>query len=171
MQETVSSSTATDWREGRRLRAWELIQQGWSQREAAEAVGVTEGAVSQWVRRAREGGGPEALLSRKAPGGKPRLSAEQRERVPKLLERGAEAWGFRGALWTRRRVAEVIRREFGISYHPSHVGRLLRDCGWTVQKPVRRAQQRNEETIRTWAAERWPEVKKGGSKRGVPSPT
>jgi DNA-directed RNA polymerase specialized sigma24 family protein len=56
MEKTLSSQ-ATDWREGRRLRAFELKQQGWKQTEIADALGVSEGAVSQWMKRAREEGG------------------------------------------------------------------------------------------------------------------
>lgn len=118
------SKEATDWREGRRLRAWELKQEGWSQQRIAEALGVSKGAVSQWMKRGREGG-LEALKRQPAPGAPPRLSEEQCAEVPELLERGAEAHGFRGEVWTCARVAEVIRREFGVSYHPAHVSRLL----------------------------------------------
>ena len=153
------SHEAKDWKEGRRLRALELYQAGWKQVKIAEALGVTPGAVSQWLKRAREGG-VAALYRRKAAGPKPRLSAEQRARLPELLARGAEAYGFRGDLWTRQRVAEVIRREFGVRYTPVHAGRILRACGWSVQKPVRRARQRDEEAIQRWQVERWPEVKK-----------
>src|ERR671939_2175491 len=86
------SKEATDWREGRRLRAWELKQQGWSQQRIAEALGVSKGAVSQWMKRARQGGGVRALKRQPAPGAAPpRLSEEQRAEVPKLLERGAQA--------------------------------------------------------------------------------
>lgn len=153
------SSQATDWREGRRFRAWELHRKGWKQREIAEALGVTQGAVCQWLKRAREGG-VEALRTRKPPGAPPRLTLEQRAQIPELLKPGAEAFGFRGDIWTCARVAEVIRREFGVSYHPAHVSRILRDCGWSLQKPVRRASQQNEEAIQQWREERWPEVKK-----------
>lgn len=153
------SQEATDWREGRRLRAWELSQKGWSQARIAEALGVTPGAVSQWLKRARQGG-VSALCTRKAPGAKPRLSAVQVARIPELLSHGAEAYGFRGDIWTRRRVAEVIWREFGVRYTPTHVGRIVRDCGWSLQKPIRRARQRDEEAIRRWQEERWPEIKK-----------
>jgi len=153
------SRDATDWREGRRLRARELSQCGWSQAAIAEALGVTPGAVSQWLSRARQGG-VAAPYRRKAAGPKPQLSSEQRARLPELLERGAEAYGFRGDIWTRGRVAEVIWREFGVRYTPTHVGRILRNCGWTLQKPIRRARQRDEEAIRRWREERWPEVKK-----------
>lgn len=153
------SSTATDWREGRRLRAWELKQQGWKQQDIAKALGVTPGAVSQWIKRAEEGG-VEALRRRTAPGAPAALTAEQRVQIPALLKHGAESFGFRGDLWTRERVAEVIRREFGVSYHPSHVGRILRACGWSLQKPTRRAKQRDVAAIQRWKEERWPEVKK-----------
>jgi transposase len=153
------SRDATDWREGRRLRAWELRQASWSQAAIAEALGVTPGAISQWLKRARQGG-VAALYRRKAAGAKPQLTNEQRERLPELLTRGAEAYGFRGDIWTRGRAAEVIWREFGVRYTPTHVGRILCACGWTLQKPIRRPRQRDEEAIRRWQEERWPEVKK-----------
>jgi transposase len=153
------SHQATDLREYRRFRAWELRQQGWKQQDIADALGVTQGAVSQWMTRAKEGG-PEALRRRKAPGAKPRLTAEQNAQIPELLKRGPDAFGFRGDLWTRERVATVIRREFGVSYHPAHVGRILKELGWTRQKPVRRARQRDEEAIQRWQDERWPELQK-----------
>lgn len=145
--------------EARRFRAWELKQQGWKQSTIAQALGVTPGAVSQWLKRAREEG-VESLRRRMAPGSRPRLSAAQRAQLPGLLAKGAEAYGFSGAVWTRARVAEVVRREFGVTYDESHVGRILRACGWSLQKPARRAKQRDEEAIRAWKEERWPEVEK-----------
>jgi transposase len=161
-------SPPTDWREGRRLRAWELKQQGWTQQAIAAALGVTPGAVSQWLGRARHGG-VAALRRRLAPGPTPKLTAEQRAQLPALLARGAEAFGFRGQVWTARRVTAVIRREFGVRYHPNHVGKLLRAAGWSAQKPVRRATQRDEAAIAAWHAERWPALKKGPPGRGGPS--
>ena len=93
MSDSIDSSKATDWREGRRLRAFELKQEGWSQQNIARALGVGKGAVSQWMKRAREGGGKEALRKRSSPGEPPRLSAEQRARLPGLLERGPSRMG------------------------------------------------------------------------------
>jgi len=158
MKNTLSNQ-AIDWREGRRLRAFELHQMGWKQKDIAAALGVTKGAVSQWLKRAKEGG-IEGLRRRKAPGATPRLTPHQRAQIPSLLARGAESFGFRGDIWTQPRVAVVIRRTFGVSYHPSQVGRILQACGWSRQKPVRRATQRDEATIRHWVEERWPQVKK-----------
>jgi len=153
------SKVATDWREGRRFRAFELKQQGWSQQRIAEALGVSKGAVSQWMKRARQGG-VEALKRRPAPGALPRLSEQQRTKLPELLEQGAEAHGFRGEAWTCARVAIVIRREFGASYHPAHVSRLLKALSYSLQKPQRRANQRDEEAVERWKEQRWPSLKK-----------
>jgi len=158
----MSKNTAykpRDWREGRRIRAWELKQLGWTQKEIAIALGVTPGAVSQWMKRAKEGGAG-ALRTRPRSGRPPKLGDEQRSQLPALLESGAEAYGFRGDLWTTERVAEVIARQFGVRYHPAHVSRILRELGWTVQRPVRRATQRDEGAIKAWQEERWPALKK-----------
>ena len=146
MSITVCARTR-DWREGRRFRAWELKQQGWKQKDIAAALGVTSGAVSQWMKAAREGG-IEALRRHPAPGPRPRLSPEQKEQIPSILAKGAEHYGFRGELWTAARIAAVIKEVFGISYHPSHICKLLKEIGWSVQKPIRRATQRDEEAIK-----------------------
>ena len=158
MEKTLSSQ-ATNCREGRRLRAWQLQQKGWKQPDIAEGLGVTQGAVSQWLKRGREGG-VESLRHQPPPGAMPRLSSEQREQLLELLSQGAPALGFPGDVWTQPRVATLIRDRFGISYHPAHVGRILKACGWSSQKPVHRASQRNEETIQRWRKERWPQIKK-----------
>jgi transposase len=147
------------WREGRRLRAWALYQDGWSQRRIAAALGVTEGAVSQWLTRATQDGS-EALRHRRPPGRPQRLSETQRTELVRLLERGAEAFGYTGAVWTTTRVAEIITRHFNVVYHPAHVSRLLRRLGWSVQQPIQRATQRDEAAITAWQTERWPALKK-----------
>src|ERR1051325_7101821 len=124
-----SAALPHDWREGRRLRAFELSEQGWKQKDIAAALGVTHGAVSQWLTRARKGG-KEALRHHPAPGPRPKLTVEQRTQLPTLLARGAQAFRFGGQVWTSRRIAAVIAQEFGVQYHPAHVSRLLRAIGW-----------------------------------------
>jgi transposase len=164
----LSSQQATNWREGRRLRAWELFQKGWSQHRIAEALGVTKGAVSQWLSRARIQG-PQALRHRKPPGRRAKLTHQQWLQLLELLAQGPQAFGFRGDVWTQPRVAQVIRRHFGVQYHPSQVGRILKQYDWSRQKPLRRASQRDEEAIRRWKEERWPALKKRPRRKAGPS--
>ena len=83
-------TTPQHWKEARRLQAWQLKQKGWPQRQSAEALGVSEAAVSQWMKRARDGG-PQALRHRTPSGAPRRLTAAQLARLPDLLHRGPEA--------------------------------------------------------------------------------
>ena len=155
----------TNWREMRRYRAWELHQKGWKQKVIAEALGVTEGAVSQWLKKARLEG-VDALRHRKGGGPKPRLKAAQIAQLPALLSPGAETYGFRGSVWTRKRVARVIQGKFGVSYSVSQVGRILATLGWSLQKPVERASQRDEAAIEGWRGETWQKLKKKPKTKG-----
>ena len=90
-----------------------------------------------------------------------RLTSAQLTRLPTLLARGPEAEGFRGPIWTRTCVAEVICLGFGVGYHPTHVGRLLNAMRWSPQKPMRRAWQRDEAAIAHWHDATWTAMKRG----------
>jgi len=146
-----------DWREWRRVQAWRMKQHGWCQREISEAFGVTEVSVSRWLSQARMGG-ELGLLSRPIPGRPSALSLAQQRMIPEFLWHGAEAYGFRGSVWTCSRVAKVIEEEFGVVYHKSQVSRLLKRLGWTPQTPIRRASQRDEQAIEVWRKTTWPRL-------------
>ena len=170
---TITTQTSTDaaprdWQEGRRLRALELHEQGWTGRRIAEALGVSRGAVSQWLKAARAGG--RAALRRRPRGRQaPKLTPEQRTELPQVLAKGAESYGFIGDVWTTARVAEVIRRKFGVRHHPAHVSRILRAIGWTVQKPVKRSTKRDEAAITAFREEREPSLRAKPRMRSAPS--
>jgi len=135
----------------------DLKRRGWIQAEIAEALDVSEVALSGWLARARDGG-PEALRARPAPGRAPRLSPDQLRSIPELLWHGPAAYGFRGQVWTCARIAKVIEWEFGIRYHKDHVGRLLKGLHWTPQQPIKQAIQRDDEAILRRRDESWPEL-------------
>lgn len=88
------------------------------------------------------------------------LSPAQLAQIPALLEQGAEAFGWRGDYWTTRRVAQLLGDQFGVYYHPAHVSRLLRQIGWSCQKPITRAAQRDAAALAAWSEERLPAIKK-----------
>lgn len=159
---------AKHWKGARRFHAWDLKQQGWSQRQIAEAMGVSDAAVSPWMPRGRQGG-PEALRSCPPPGAPRRLTAEPLAQRPDFLRRGAEAYGFRGQVWTCGRRAAVIRLVCGVSSHPGHVSRILQQIQWSPQKPLRRARQRDEAAIVRGHDHPWLAINRGRKPRGNPS--
>ncbi|MBV8268965.1 MAG: IS630 family transposase, partial [Planctomycetaceae bacterium] len=128
------------------------------QRDIAVALDASQGAVSRWLAAARRGG-REALRSHPAPGPIAKLTPEQFRLIPDFLWHGAEAYGFRGNVWTCERVAGVLSEEFGVSYSNSQVSRLLKRLGWTPQVPITRAIQRDEAAIERWRVESWPALK------------
>lgn len=165
---TTNTTEPRNWREYRRLRAWEMHQQGYRQQAIADALGLTQGAVSQIIARARAGG-VEALRQRKPQGAKPRLTAAQKADLMAKLRQGAAACGFQGDVWTCARIAQLIEQEFGVKYHPDYIGPLLRQMGWSVQRPVVRATQRDETAIEHWVETELPTLKKKPRTRNAPS--
>lgn len=158
--------------ERRRRRAIDLLEQGLAPVEVAHRVGVDRRSVRRW-KAAYQQQGKAALQAKPAPGRPPALDAKARSRMERTLLKGAVAAGFATDLWTCPRIAEVIERQFGVSYHVDHVGRLLHQLGWSPQKPERRAVERDEDEIRRWVKEDWPQVKKTprAAKRGSSSST
>jgi transposase len=145
--------------QARRLRAAELFAAGVTQAEVARQLEVSAQAVSVWHGRWKEGG-TDALRSRGPSGPAPRLSDAQLATVEQALREGAAANGFVGELWTLDRIALVIERLTGVQHHPAHVWALLRHrLGWSVQRPVRRAAERDQDVIDRWVKERWPVIK------------
>lgn len=145
--------------EKRRFRAIKLLQSGLSHTEVARRLGCDRSSVIRW-HQAYKREGLEGLRPRPTPGRPRKLSRKQELRLVKMLLRGARAHGYSTDLWTTRRVSELVRRTFGVGYHHDHVGRILHRLGFSVQKPERRAAERDDEALRRWKRYRWPRVKK-----------
>jgi transposase len=145
--------------EQRRLKAARLLEQGVHQSAVARRVGVHRQSVSRWARQLEEAG--RAGLKRAGRAGrKPKLSDADLKRIEQGLQQGPEALGYSTSLWTSQRVAHLIKQECGVQYSLTHVWRLLKQLGWSCQRPVGRALERDEEAIRRWKKRRLPELKK-----------
>lgn len=142
--------TATDWQTERRLRALALYQKGWQQKQIAEALGVTKGAVSQWIKRAKavpEEEQSQALRVRRSTGRPPVLSTDTCRKLSGLVDQGAEAFGLVGAVWTASRVRTVARQELGVRVGLTTIKKFLHQAGYSVQKPEVGATQKNEKAV------------------------
>jgi len=149
--------------ERRRRRAIVLLERGRTVTQVAETVGASVSSVWTW-RETYRSRGPDGLAAKPTPGRPCGLTSKQRQELLRMLARGAKAHGHTTDLWTTQRVADVIGKKFGVDYHRSHVGRILAACGWSCQKPERRALERDEAAIAQWKRAKWPAIKK---KRGA----
>lgn len=154
--------------EDRRRDGARLLRAGWSQADVAREVGVHRQSVSRWV-AALQQEGLRGLRKAGRAGRKPQLSNRDIDKIRRKLEKGAEAFGYPSGLWTLRRVAELIKKECGVSFHVSQVWRILRAMGWSPQRPVGRAVERDEEAIEHWKRVEWPRLKKTPPAKGKTS--
>ncbi len=138
-----------------RLQAGALFAAGRSQAEVARQLGVARQVVSRWHAR-WHGGGLEGLRRVGPPGSAPRLSSQQLAAIDQALRQGARVHGFDTDHWTLARITTVIEQLTGVAYHPGHTWKLLRRMGWRLQRPARRAVEREEQAIARWVAEDWP---------------
>lgn len=152
--------------EARRRNGMHMLARGVAQAEVARALKVSRQTASSWdAMRAQD-----RQAWRCKPLGRPSgLEASERAKLAKRLVAGAVANGFPTELWTLARVAALIKREFGLSYSTVHVWRLLKQMGFSSQRPTGRAAQRDEQAIQRWKARRWPWLKKKPAERGAPS--
>ena len=142
--------------EGVRMQAGALFAAGHSQAEVVRQLGVARQNVSRWHALWRVGG-LQALRSAGPTGHARRLSDQQLHRIDQALREGALAHGFDTDHWTLARVRTVIEQLTGVAYHPGHVWKLLRHrLHYRLQRPARRAVQRDEQAIARWVAEDWP---------------
>jgi transposase len=143
--------------ERRRRRAVELVRQGERPTVIARVFGVARPSVYRWQQLAEQA--PDGLAAKPHPGRAMRLSQDQLRHLETLLQQGACAHGWQNDLWTTARVAALIQRHFGVSFHHDHVGRFLRRrLNWTPQKPRRRARERDEEAIARWKQQEFPRI-------------
>jgi transposase len=154
--------------EQRRLRAARLLEQGVHQSAVARRVGAHRQSVSRWARQL-ERAGLSGLRKAGRAGRKPRLQAADLKKIERGLRRGPEALGYETSLWTAWRVAHLIEKESGVVYHPSQAWRILRQLGWSCQRPVGRALEQDAHAVRRWKQKRWPGIKKKPKKKGEPS--
>jgi len=151
--------------EKRRLKAAELFDKGHTQAEVRRKLNISAQSASRW-HGSWKAGGKESLRKAGRAGRLPRLTEEQKVQVKAALVEGPEAHGYATALWTIGRVTALIEEITGVKYHQGHTWKILRSLGWSSQRPVGRALERNEQAISDWKKKQWPAIKKKRSQKG-----
>jgi transposase len=142
-----------------RCRALAIVKQGLSSAQVASRLGVDPRTVRRWKQAFRRGG-KVGLKPKKAPGQRSRLTTVQRRGLVQRLLKGAVSQGFSTDLWTCPRIKQLIRREYGVTYHVDYIPCVMKSLGFTVQKPERQAQERDNEAVARWIERDWRRIKK-----------
>lgn len=159
-----------DQLEKRRREAAVLLHRGLKQAEVARRLKVSRESVRRWANQIAAHGAKKGLKKAGRAGRKPRLETAELKRLETILKAGPEQAGFPHGLWTLDRIAYVIRNEFQVDYKSGHVWWILRrKLGWSCQRPVGRARERNEGVIAEWKQNTWPALKKKPKKKAGPS--
>lgn len=138
------------------MQAMAALQRGESPTTIARVLGVHVTSVHRWRRMAARADGLKAIRN---PGPTPLLDEARLRQLEALLVQGAKHHGWPNELWTAARVADLIRRHFGVDYHPEHVRKILHQrLGWTSQKPRRKARERKDKEIERWKGDEFPRI-------------
>src|SRR5271154_177828 len=152
--------------EQRRRQAVLAVQKGDRVKDVARIIGVNPRSIYRWLNLSQQS--DDGLAAKPHLGPATRLSLTQQQQLEQMLVEGAQAHGWSNQLWTTQRVADLIRRRFGVSLHHDHVGRFLRQrLKWTPQKPRRRARERDEKAIAGWKSNAFPNILEAASRRNA----
>jgi transposase len=150
--------------ENRRCLAVERVNAGYSQTEVAYFLGVDPRSVRRWMKAYRDGG-LSSLKAKPRPGRPPTLTGTQVQTVLSWFQQSPKDFGFRTELWTARRVTQLIRERFGVSFNHRYICAWLANHDITPQKPQRQARERDQARIDHWIAVDWPRILKKGPTR------
>lgn len=147
--------------EARRLTAVPYFKRNWSERRIAELLGVSGPSVHDW-KVAWKKNGIKGLRAGRY-GRVSRLSTKDELLIRKNILAGASRHGFSGDFWNLKRLTIGVKRWTNIEYEERSIWHVLKRLGFSCQKPIKRARERDEKTIRSWLVTTWPMVKKGAS--------
>jgi transposase len=155
----MSKTRDFDALQERRMRAANLLRRGFTQAQVAAKLGVSRQSVSRWAATV-DAEGRTGLRKAGRAGRRPGLDEAQRKELIESLTAGALVAGYGTDLWTLKRVGRLIEEATGLRYSESGVWHVLANLGFSCQRPVGRALERDEPGIEHWKRKRWPTLKK-----------
>lgn len=153
----LSGKSAQDFRNQQIV---ELDASGYNQVQISKMLSCSQAWVSKILRRYEKDGQSGILSGQNQKGLKQRISQEQLTQLEEFLLEGALHHGFATDNWTRERIAELIKQKFNISYHPSHISRIMKQIGFSLQKPITKSYKQDKKAVAKWKNETLPALKK-----------
>jgi len=136
-----------------------MLLAGKTPAQAADAVGVARQTAYTW-KAVLDEGGIDALRAMPSRGRPARLDEQQLQALGRMLLDKPTELGFGTELWTLKRIGVLIERRFGVKFGQTQIWRILGGLGFSVQKPERRAIERDEDAVQTWKRKTLPRLKK-----------
>lgn len=153
-----------------RRQAIRLLKSGMKTQQVADQLEVSRKSVQAW-KTAHKHGGMKALKAKKQ--GRPKgsglvLSEEQQHKIRVIIcDITPEQMKMPFALWTREAIQSLIMERFKIDMERRQVGRYLKRWGFTPQRPVKRAYERNDKAVRKWMDEEYPAIARKAAEEGA----
>ena len=144
-----------------------LSEEGKTQAQIAQAVKCSQAWVSRILKRHRQSGSAGLKVKGTAPGASSRLSKQQLNQLKRLLKKGALKSGFSTDNWTRERIAQLIAKQFSVSYHPAHISRIMKRIGFSLQKPIVQSYRKDHKAEQAWIKDQLPALKKKQNKKTI----
>lgn len=142
-----------------------MFAEGKTRAQVAEALGVSWRSVHNWF-LAWSKDGDQGLKTQGKPGPPPKFTDAEVESLELELRRGALAHGYANEIWTLPRICRLVKERYERKISLSEAWRLLRRMGWSPQKPRRLARERDEEKIRLWKEQQWPQIQQKAAEEG-----
>ena len=146
-------------REWKRSQGFEMIRKGMKRSVISEKLCVNRKTVYNWSVKLEKTGDWHDI---KQKGAQSKLNGEQKKRLKEILDSRPRKYGYSTDLWTLKRIADVILKEFGISYNTTHVWSVLRNLGYSAQIPLATAMEKNDNYVKEWLEKEYPEYMKEG---------
>ena len=147
------------YRVARRIHSVLLNNDEYTSGGIASLLQVPRSRVSEWLKN-YEQYGYDGLLEGYRPGRSSALTEANKQALSDIIDSGPVAYGYISGVWTSPMIARVIRDEFGVTYHPGHVRKLLHQLGYSVQRPKRKLMRADPEKQDRWHRYTYPNLKK-----------
>ena len=145
--------------EHRRIQGGMMIEQGLRNCEITKNLNCSLSAVKRW-RKIVSKHGVEALTPKPRPGRTPKLDEQQLLKLKLLLKKGAAKFGHIDAIWTSRRVRQLIQEHFDVIYSTRQVRRILCKIGYSPKDSTQHTQKSSDQSYDHWLLHKLPHVKK-----------
>ena len=139
-----------------------LHQQGKKPTEIAEILDVSGRHVYSTIKKYKEEGfvGIKSSKRGRRFGDKRSLTPEQEKEIrTAIIDKNPEQLRLKGCMWTKKNIAELIKRKFGIDMPSSTLGYYLERWGFSIQRPIKKAYKQNPEQINQWLNVTYPVIK------------